>query len=246
MTARQRGLQILFSLTAVISTWQLLVYCFELPNYILPSPHAVCLALYNYRDLLIQHTWPTLLETVLGLLFGILIGCTAAVVIAYQRLLAFFLLPILLISQTLPTFAIAPLLVIWFGYGIATKIVTAAIMIFFPISSAFYDGLRKVDPDLASLAHSMGASKLKAFLHVAVPCAFPRLASGIRIAAVTAPLGAVIGEWVGSSRGLGYLMLNANARMQIDLMYAALILLIVFALSLYFCIDLGLKKVIWW
>ena len=119
-------------------------------------------------------------------------------------------------------------------------------MLFFPITSAFYDGLQNTPPGFLDLAKTMNATKWRLFCAIRIPAALPSLASGIRIAAVIAPIGAVVGEWVGSSRGLGYLMLNANARLQIDMMFAALIVMIALALALYFTVDKLLRVLIWW
>jgi ABC-type nitrate/sulfonate/bicarbonate transport system permease component len=155
----------------------------------------------------------------------------------YIKPLSLWFLPLMIISQAIPTFAIAPLLVIWFGYGMASKIICTILMIFFPITSAFFDGLRQTERHWLDLAKTMNAKKIRLFYYIRIPAALPRLASGMRIAAVFAPIGAVIGEWVGASGGLGFLMLNANARMQIDLMFAALCVLILLSLLLYFIID---------
>ncbi len=226
--------------------WQSIILFWHLPDYILPSPSHVFSTLYHQRNLIAIQTLPTLIETLLGFTLGIVFGCLAALFLAFFRPLAHWLLPTLIISQAIPTFAIAPLFVIWLGYGMASKILTAVLMIFFPITIAFYDGLCHTYAGWLDLARTMQAKKWRIFWHIRIPAALPRLASGIRIAAVAAPLGAVIGEWVGASRGLGYLMLNANARMQIDMMFAALIVIIMLALILYFSIDKLLRLLIWW
>jgi putative hydroxymethylpyrimidine transport system permease protein len=121
-----------------------------------------------------------------------------------------------------------------------SKIVTAMIMIFFPIASSFFDGLKQTHQDWVDLAKTMNAKKWRFFWYIRIPAALPNLASGLRVATVAAPIGAIIGEWVGASQGLGFLMLNANARMQIDLMFACLVTLILFSLTLYFLVDKSL------
>jgi len=131
--------------------------------------------------------------------------------------------------------------VVWLGYGLASKIITVVIMLFFPVTTAFYDGLLRLDNNWLDLAQTMRATRFTALRYLALPAALPALASGLRLAAVGAPLGAVIGEWVGASQGLGYLMLNANARLQVDMMFAALICLIVLALLLFFIVDWGMR-----
>ncbi|TOK15413.1 ABC transporter permease, partial [Vibrio parahaemolyticus] len=157
-----------------------------------------------------------------------------------------WLLPILIASQAIPVFAIAPVLMLWLGYGIASKVVMAAIIIFFPVTTCCYDGLRNTPTGYLDLAKTMGASKWQLLRHIQLPAALPTLASGIRVAVVIAPIGAVVGEWVGSSEGLGYLMLQANARMIIDEMFAALFILAALSIALYFTTDKLLKKAIPW
>ncbi|MBX3709779.1 MAG: ABC transporter permease [Gammaproteobacteria bacterium] len=217
--------------------WQSIVFLWHVPSYLLPSPWQVLLVLYQQCHLIALHTIPTLIETLLGFLLGIFFGCVTGLVITFFRPLRFWFWPVLIMSQAIPTFAIAPMLVIWLGYGLASKIATTVLMIFFPITSALYDGLRQTHAGWLDLAKSMNACQWRTFMHIRLPAALPSLAAGIRIAAVAAPIGAIVGEWVGSSRGLGYLMLNANARMQIDVMFAALVVIISLALVLYFCVD---------
>lgn len=226
--------------------WQSLVTILHLPEYILPSPTQVLLTLYQQNHLIAVHTIPTIIEILLGFLFGILFGCIAGLVLAFFRPLSLWFLPILIISQAIPTFAIAPLIVIWLGYGLASKIAITILMIFFPVTSSFYDGLRRTESGLLDLAKTMNGKRWRIFYTIRIPAALPDLASGIRIAAVIAPIGAIIGEWVGSSRGLGYLMLNANARLQIDQMFAALMIIMLLAMSLYFSVDKILRRIIWW
>lgn len=201
---------------------------------------------FQQYPVIFAHTLPTLEETVLGLLLGLILGCLAGLSLAFFRPIRFWGLPLLIISQAIPTFAIAPLLVIWLGYGLASKVVTTMLMIFFPIASSFYDGLRLTPQGWLDLAKTMNANAYQLFFFIRIPAALPSLASGLRIAAVAAPIGAIVGEWVGSSQGLGYLMLNANARLQIDMMFAALLVIIGLSLGIYFGIDKLLRKYITW
>lgn len=226
--------------------WQLIVWIFQLPPYILPSPALVLQTWVMQMPLLLQQTWPTLLEMLLGLLLGMLIGVIGALSMAYWRPVRAWMLPVLLVSQAVPTFAIAPLLVIWFGYGMSAKIITTMLILFYPVTSAFYDGLRRTPSGWLDLAKTMNAKRWHSLWYVRVPSALPAFASGMRVAAAAAPIGAIIGEWVGASRGLGFLMLNANARMQIDLMFAALFMIVLLALLLYFGVDALLRRLIVW
>lgn len=229
-----------------IVLWELIARIFHLPAYILPTPFQVFLSGYKNFNLIALESIPTLIETLLGLGFGILLGCCVAIFMAFFQPVRMWLSPVLIVSQALPTFVIAPLFVIWFGFGMASKIITTILTLFYPVTSAFYDGLRRTHSGWLDLAKNMQASKWKTLLHIRIPAALPSLASGIRVATVIAPIGAIIGEWVGASHGLGYLMLNANARMEIDLMFAALFMIVIFSLGLYFLVDMILKKIIFW
>lgn len=238
-----RGISSVFIL---ILLWQLCVVGFKVPPYILPAPLDVLLIGYAKKHLIFQHFLPTLLETLLGLFFGCVVGVLVALFMSLLKPVRHWVMPILLISQALPTFAIAPLLVIWFGYGMASKIIMTMIMLFFPVTNAFFDGLRKTNIEYLDTAQVMGASHFRTVIFVRVPAALPSLATGIRLATAIAPIGAVVGEWVGSSRGLGFLMLNAHARMQIDLMFACLVVIVLMALVLYFVVDKFLNALIKW
>jgi putative hydroxymethylpyrimidine transport system permease protein len=235
-----------FIFLGLLFIWQAIVSLFHLPPYILPSPWQVFKIGFSRADLIFHESMITFTEAVLGLFLGILFGMFSAICMAFFRPLAMWMLPILIISQALPTFAIAPLLIIWLGFGMTSKIATAVLMIFFPITSAFYDGLKRTEPGWIDLAKIMNAKKWRIFWFIRIPASLPSLASGIRVATVVAPIGAVIGEWVGASQGLGFLILNANARMQIDLMFAALFALVVFSLLFYFVVDNLLRIAIPW
>lgn len=235
-----------FVTIVLFAIWQLIVWFTQLPPFILPSPLEVFHTLYLQAPLIAQHAIPTIIETLLGLLLGTIFGCSLALNMIFFRSFRYWLMPILIISQALPIFAIAPLLVIWLGYGMASKIATTLLMLFFPIASSFFDGLRRTEPGWLELAHTMNATRWRILWRIRVPAALPNLASGLRIATAAAPIGAIVGEWVGSSSGLGFLMLNANARMQIDLMFAVLLVIVVFSITLFFLVDKLLRHFIYW
>ncbi|MFZ7200742.1 ABC transporter permease [Avibacterium avium] len=226
--------------------WQGAISIFAIPHYLLPEPVAVLNEVSSQWDLLFMHAKITLWEILLGLVLGFLFGLLSALLLASSQTLSAFLLPILIASQAIPVFAIAPLLVLWFGYGIASKIAMTILIIYFPVTAACYDGLRNTPKQWLELAQTMGISSRQLLFKVRLPAALPALASGLRIAVSVAPIGAIVGEWVGSSQGLGYLMLQANARIQISLMFAALFILVVIALLLYFVIDKLLHRIIPW
>ncbi len=230
----------------LITLWQLVISIFAIPRYILAAPADVAKTLIERWDVLLKHAKVTLLEILLGLFFGFSLGVLSAITLAMSRTMSSFLMPLLVLSQAIPVFAIAPLLVLWLGYGMASKVVMAVLIIYFPVTAACYDGLRNTPLQWLQLAQSMRASKTTLLFKIRLPAALPSLASGLRIAVTFAPIGAIVGEWVGSAEGLGYLMLQANARMQVDTTFAALLVLIIMSLMLFFSIDKLLKKLIPW
>lgn len=240
------ALRLVISTAVILGLWQLIVVAFNMPSFILPAPVDVLNRLLSRYDVLLVHTWVTAQEILLGLGLGLSMGLLFALQMLLFEPLKRWLLPILIASQAIPVFAIAPVLMLWLGYGIASKVVMAAIIIFFPVTTCCYDGLRNTPSGYLDLAKTMGASKWQLLRHIQLPAALPTLASGIRVAVVIAPIGAVVGEWVGSSEGLGYLMLQANARMIIDEMFAALFILALLSIALYFITDKLLKKAIPW
>lgn len=233
-------------LTGLLVAWQLLVDTAELPHYILPGPWAVIKILIDRIQELAVHAVTTTIEILAGLVLGACLGISSALIMLASHRLKRWLLPVLVISQAIPVFALAPILVLWFGYGMASKIAMAVLIIYFPVTASFYDGLRRTDPELVELARVMNGKPLATLWMIKIPAALPALASGLRTATAVAPIGAIVGEWVGASSGLGYLMLLANARMEIDLMFAALLLLSIISLTLYFTIDYLLDKLIYW
>lgn len=241
-----RHIRPLITFAGLVALWWMFQAVFRLPPYVLPAPQQVVTALWHDRALLASATVTTLIETLLGLAIGTLLGGTAALVMTLSPLLRRWLLPLLLLSQAVPVFALAPLLVLWLGFGIASKIAAAVLAIFFPIMSATSDGLRQVPADWLDLAHTMGARPWRILLHVRLPAALPSFGSGLRVAAALAPMGAVFGEWVGASNGLGYIMLNANARVRTDLMFAALLLLSLMTILVWWVIDRTLRRALSW
>jgi putative hydroxymethylpyrimidine transport system permease protein len=236
----------LIVIAAFCLIWQSIILIFSFPPYILPSPWIVLFTLDHQFSLILQHTFPTLYEAFMGFILGSLLGVASAIALHFIGALRKFLLPFLITSQALPAFALAPLLVIWFGYGASSKIATCILVLFFPVTSAFYDGLQRTPTDYLDLAKTMNASKWRTLRYIQIPFALPYLASGLRLAAVFAPMGALIGEWVGSSEGLGFLLLNANAQMKIDLLFAVLIVVVLLTLTFYFIVDRLLKRWVYW
>jgi putative hydroxymethylpyrimidine transport system permease protein len=220
-----------------VLAWQALVVLADLPRFILPGPMAVLSTLWASRALIADHAAITAAEVGAGLVLGAAGGFATALVLAASSVARSFLRPLLVFSQAVPVFALAPILTLWLGYGLWSKVAMALLIIYFPVTSAFFDALTRTPPGWLELARVMGASRARALWRIRVPAAMPGFASGLRLAAVYAPIGAIIGEWVGASQGLGYLMLLANGRAKIDLMFAALIVLAVLTLTLHAGVD---------
>ena len=222
----------------LVILWQAIVFVFAPPPYMLPPPLQVLQALRDNPDLWRVHAVTTLSETLVGLVSGTVIGAALALVMSFLPPTRRLLLPVLVVSQAIPVFAIAPLLALWFGFGLASKIVMATIAIFFPVTSAFADGLARTDAGLLDLARLYRARRWQVVTVLRIPNALPDLVTGLRLAAVYAPIGALIGEWVGSSSGLGYAMLFANSRSQTAIVFAALILIVAMSVLLRAAVDL--------
>jgi putative hydroxymethylpyrimidine transport system permease protein len=210
--------------------------------------------LLSKASLIADHAMTTGAEILLGLLVGVGFGMLSALLISAYRPVRQWILPVLIASQAIPVFAIAPILVLWLGYGIGPKVIVGALIIYFPVAIGFLDGLNRTDPAWINLAALMQKSSSKhqfrktfyLYKYIKIPFALPSLASGIRVAAAIAPIGAIVGEWVGSSSGLGFLMLHANARVQTDLLFASLLVLTFMAISLYYLVDFGLRRALPW
>ena len=222
-----------FSFIIFILLWWAVQYVTNSPSYILPNPYKVFLSIKNNFLLLTYHSYITFCEILLGFILGIFLGIYTGILLILSKSMRKWMLPFIILTQAIPIFAIAPILTLWVGYGIWSKIIMTTLIIYFPITIAFYDGLKRIDPMIINLAKMMGASTYTMLIKLRIPFALPQLSSGLKLAAAFAPMGAVIGEWVGSSEGLGYLMLYASGRVQIDLMFSSIIILAFFTILLY-------------
>jgi putative hydroxymethylpyrimidine transport system permease protein len=226
--------------------WELMVRQFEVPHYILPAPTRIIHTLNVQQSLLLHHTFVTLEEIIVGFLLAFVVGVGLAFLMFQFPLLEKTFYPIVIGSQTIPVFAIAPLLVLWFGYGLPSKVVMAALIVFFPIVVNTLDGLKGADSDEVNLLRILKANRWQILWKVRVPSALPFVFSGCKIGISVSTIGAIIGEWVGSKEGLGYLMLHANAQLQISLIFASLIYLTILGVSLFYLIVLMERWVMPW
>ncbi|MDB2699970.1 ABC transporter permease [Alphaproteobacteria bacterium] len=238
-----RGLIIAATIFAI---WEFCCVYFNLPPFMLPPPSKIFMSIYINWDLLLKHTSYTLVEILASIFIGTIIGVITALTISSSERLKRWVMPILLASQSIPVFALAPLLILWLGYGMSSKIVIGVLIVFFPITSNFTDALNKVPQELIDAGKTIGLTKVQVFWKIKIPSSLPGLCSGIRVAACFAPIGAVVGEWIGGSTGLGSFMIYSNARLQTDNMFAALIILIFITITLYKVTDMILSKYVWW
>lgn len=226
------------TLGVLVLVWEVAVRTGIVPSFLLPSPSQVVAAFMQDAPLLAQHAGTTLLEAALGLGIGVLVGFVAAVLMDKFELVYLALDPIITVSQTVPTVAIAPLLVLWFGYGLAPKVVLIVLTTFFPVTVSLVGGFRSVDPDLIVLMRTMNATDLQIFMKVKLPLAMEEFFSGLRISATYAIVGAVIAEWLGGFSGLGVYMTRVRKSFSYDSMFAVIILISGLSIVLMKCVDL--------
>ncbi len=230
----------------VFGLWEGLVRGFAVPWWLLPPPSVIATKIVESRSLLLSHTLVTAEEVLAGFAVALVAGVLLAIGIAYSKLLERAVYPFVIASQTIPIIAIAPLLLVWTGYGIQPKIIVVALISFFPIVVNMVDGLRSVDADTVRMLRTLGASRWQVFRLLQVPTSLPYLFSGAKVAVAVAVIGAVIGEWVGASAGLGYLMVQSAPRFQTSMVFAAIIVLSVIGVTLFGLVSLLERRALAW
>lgn len=231
---------ILFIL-AILVVWELVVNLAIVARYILPAPTDIVDALIANGSDIIMHTGVTFFEGMTGLLVAVLLSLLMAIVMDQFPIVKKAIYPVLVISQTVPIIVIAPLLAMWFGFGIAPKIFVVVLVCFFPITVNLIEGLQSVDGELTNLVRSMGASKGQIFAKIKFPSALPYFFSGLKIAATYSIMGAVIGEWLGGKAGLGVYMLRARHAFALDLVFASILVIVVLSIILFYGIA-GIQR----
>ncbi|HYH53689.1 MAG TPA: ABC transporter permease [Solirubrobacterales bacterium] len=219
---------------------------FGLEEFLVPSPAEIGQALWENRSLLAENTWVTLQEILLGFACALLAGVAFATAMHFSGFVLRSTYPLVIASQTIPIIAIAPILVIWFGFGIVPKILVVALVCFFPITVATLNGLSSVDPEAPKLMRTLYASRWQVFWRVSIPTALPYLFTGIKISIVFAPIAALFGEWTGASSGLGHQILQDNAQLEIARLFAAVAILSAIGLALFGVIALAERRVVRW
>ena len=233
-------------LAAAVGVWELVVRAAHVPDYLFPAPSAVASSLADDAGLLGQATLVTLREVVLGFLLAVAVAVAVAVVLHFSAALRRALLPILVLSQTVPTVLLAPILVILLGYGIQPKLVVVAVVCFFPVVVNTVDGLRSADQELVRMMRTLHGGRLAIFRRVELPGALPAIFSGARVAATYAAVGAVFGEWAGSSAGLGFVILQAQPALETARIFAAVLVLSALALALYALVTFAERLLVPW
>ncbi|MFQ5913524.1 MAG: ABC transporter permease [Nitrospinota bacterium] len=213
--------------------WQLVVWALEIETYVLPSPIAIGHEIAARWLLLWKHTLPTMWEVLLGFGLSIFLGIPIATGIVYSKLFAKVAYKLLVSSQTVPKVALAPIIVIWFGFGIASKVVVAFLIAFFPVVISTVVGMNSIEPEMLYLARSLGAGPLQSFLKFRLPKALPSIFGGLKVAITLAVVGAVVGEFIAANKGLGHLIIEAGGVLETELVFATVIVLSAMGIALF-------------
>jgi len=230
----------------ILGCWELACRALAIPDFILPPPSLIIAVAITQAGILLPHAGITALEVLIGISIALMVAVPLAIAMFAHPSVEKALAPFLIASQAVPVFAIAPLLVVWLGYGIASKVFMAAVIIFFPITVSLLEGFKSCDHEYRVLFQLMGASFWRTMYLLFGRWALPQFFAGLKIGVSVATIGAVIGEWVGAQQGLGYLMIQANARLRVDLVFAAILWLSIMGLTLWLLVGYLEKKIITW
>lgn len=230
----------------LLAIWQIAVNVTGIQPWLLPSPSGVLLSLWNSRDLVIYHAGGTLLETVLGFSLAVVVGVIIAFLMDLSPTFRRTIYPLLVISQTIPLIAVAPLFMLWFGLGLLPKVYVIALVCFFPISVSLADGFQSVDQEWLKLMVTMDASKWQTFKYIKWPAALPTFFSGLRIAATYSVMGAVIAEWMGGNRGLGILLSRSSQSFLTARVFATILVIVLLSLLVFSVIELLARFTMKW
>jgi putative hydroxymethylpyrimidine transport system permease protein len=239
-------------LAAMLAAWQLaadsgaLADVLGLDSFLVPSPSEIATSLWEDRELLAENAWVTLREVLAGFALAVVLGSLIAAALHLSPLLRRTFYPLVVASQTIPIIVIAPILVVWFGFGIGPKVAMVALICFFPIVVNALDGLATAPAEQRKLMRSLGAGRLRTFTTLEVPNALPYLFSGAKVAVAVAVIGAVFGEWAGADSGLGHLMLLDNAQLEVPRLFAAVLVLSLMAVALFALLALAERRLVWW
>lgn len=230
----------------LLCIWEVLVRLLHVDVYTLPAPSAIFKSFFNDFSTYHVHLYPTLLLVVLGIICSILCGICVAIILRLIPGLHEYIYPLLIMSQNVPVIVIAPLLVIWFGFGILPKLIVITLVCFFPITVSLLEGFNETDKELEKYMKMMGATRLERFKELEWPNSMPYFFNGLKIAGTYSVMGAIISEWLGSDKGLGKFMLIAQRAFQVDQVFVAIVWIIIFAMVIYSVIYIMQRIVLRW
>jgi NitT/TauT family transport system permease protein len=236
----------LLSLLIILGLWEAIVAVFGFPAHLLPRPWAVAISLMTHWEVIADNSYHTIIAVLAGYVLAIVFAIPLAILIVLSPQAERLLYPPLVATQSIPKIALAPLFIVWFGFGVETKISVAFLICFFPIVVDTIVGLRSIDPALIQLARSMGAPPLRVFLKLRLPGALPSMFGGLKVASALAVVGALTGEYIASDAGLGYILLSASGEMNTSLLFGVLIVLSVLAMVFFYAIEILEKLLIPW
>jgi NitT/TauT family transport system permease protein len=229
----------ILTVIGTLAAWELGTRLFGVPAFLLPAPSKIVVSFAEHAGLLLKHGWVTTIEIVLGYLMSIVVGVPLALAIFMSPAFSRAVLPLLVSSQAMPKVAVAPLLLVWFGFGLLPKVLIAFLIAFFPIVISTAVGLASIEPEKIHLARSMGLGAAATFFKIRLPSALPSIFGGLKISITLAVVGAVVGEFVGGDAGLGYLLMVANGNIDTPLLFAGIIALTVQGVVFYFLVELA-------
>lgn len=230
----------------VLLVWQLATSFFAVPAYLVPAPMDVIAVLREHPGLFVEATVVTMREVVGGLALAVGTALPLALFISYSRTFENLVNPLIIISQALPKIAIAPLLLVWFGFGELSKVLMAALIAFFPLLISAVTGFKSIEPEVLGLMRSMGASALRSFWKIRVPTALPNIIAGLKLAITFALIGAIIGEFISGDKGLGYLIQSASGAQRTDVVFAGLLVISVISLIMFYGVEAAERRLIFW
>jgi NitT/TauT family transport system permease protein len=236
-TLNSKWLRPLLLIVILVAAWDLTIRIFKIPPYLVPTPAAIFQQISAQWPMLLQESVPTLNATLGGFALSVAIGVPIAMLVAYSPLVESYLYPLVVFSQSIPKVAIAPLFVVWFGFGLFPRILVAFLLGFFPVVVSTVMGFKSVERDLIDLARSMGSPPLKMFYKILLPHALPAIFSSMKVSITLAVVGAVVGEFVGANSGLGYVLQRANGNFDQPLIFSALVVLSVIGSLLFIVLD---------
>jgi len=236
----------LFATIGLVLIWQLSIFAFSIPNYLLPGPYVVMKEIYAQAPLLWGHTLVTLYETSLGFILAIAFAIPISVMVVWWKPVEKVVMPLMIFLQTVPKVSIAPLFIIWFGFGHFPKVLISFLLAYFPIVIEMITGMKDIEPEVVDLSKSMSATPLQVFAKIRIPNSLPYFFTGLKLGGLLSLVDAVIGEFMGSMEGLGYLVIYANDRLNTKLLFADLVVLLLLGKLIYSLIEWIEKYSISW